>query len=202
MRRLLSLRRAGVLRLVLLAAALGVAAASALVPEPGDDTPGGPETLQPDGGAVAVHALAPDPVGGPDWGVRVYTSVAGWTCPEAGRVDDGTFGAVDENGDLQELTVQASGACSDLGDDPGEVAFAVNRYAAREGQGARTVLFGVASDGVASLTYRVSGEDDEPIETAPDGSFLVVVAGVEPTGAELAVTGTDDETTTYPLDPQ
>src|SRR4051794_33444712 len=91
------MRRLMIAAAVLLSIGAGVGAASALVPQSSDEPNDDPAKYQPDGGPVAVHALADDPAGGPAWGVRVYRSRTGLTCPEAGRVQDGLFGRDDGN---------------------------------------------------------------------------------------------------------
>jgi hypothetical protein len=173
----------------------GVASASVLVPLPGADSISGPDALQPDGGSVATGATAADPAGGPDWAVRVYRSKTGQTCPEAGRVYDGDFGVVDDAGRFTALPVAPSGSCNDL--EHNVAAFAVNRYAETRTQGLRSVLFGVVSSNVRSVTLRIAGSV-QSLELV-GGSFLVVRADDELDDSRLDFTSTDGKTTSYEL---
>lgn len=186
--------------LIVLALALatigGVAAASIIVPQPGDETTGGPDAVQPDGTPATIDALAADPSGGPRWGVRVYRSRAGLTCPEPGRVQEGAFGPVDAEGKVRARPVQASGACVDLSAaDP--IGFAIATFRARAGQGARAVLFGVAP-GVQDLRY-VTPSGDRRLPRAPDGAFMVVEAGFGLAGTALVVVPADSGERRYSL---
>jgi len=53
----------------------------------------------------AVHLLAvvaPDPQGGPPWGLRIVTTTGGSGCIEVGRVLDGSFGGLGEDGSFND----------------------------------------------------------------------------------------------------
>jgi hypothetical protein len=45
---------------------------------------------------------APDPDGGPPWGVRTYSTTERWTCVQIGRVVDGRLGIVGDDGAFHE----------------------------------------------------------------------------------------------------
>lgn len=180
---------------ILIAIVAGVGSASAVVSGSGDDTAGGPEALQPDGGPVVVAVRVAAPQGEPAWAVRIYRSKTGLTCPELGRVDDlGRFG-VAMDGKFVPLTVQASGSCADLSEAP--LAVAINRYAATDDHPSRRVAFGATSGMVRHLAIS-SSKGSVPL-TATNGGFLSVL----PSGSAglMLVAVLDDGTETrYSLD--
>lgn len=47
--------------------------------------------------ATLVQLRAADPVGGPAWGIRLIHTTRGLTCPQIGRVDDGTIGVLGQD---------------------------------------------------------------------------------------------------------
>jgi hypothetical protein len=182
----------------LLAAILvGVAGASAFVDASGQDTPVGPATVQPDGSAARLAVTATDPAGRQPWAIRVYRSQAGWTCPEAGRVQDGDFGQVDADGVFRPSTVQAAGSCIDL--DKAPVSVTVNRYPANGDRGARAIIFGVVSSDVSRISARIAGRNRELAVT--NGTYMAVAADRDLTDAAIEITLTDGSTKTYVLRP-
>lgn len=190
------MRRLGLSVSLLLAALGGVAAASALMPAR-DAARSSSASVEPGGSFVTVHALADDPDGGPRWGVRIYESEDGATCPNAGRVEEGRFGRAGARGEHVPLPVAADGACADLTVAP--LALAVQRHPARPGQGERGVVFGVVSRRVTQLTY-TTPEGERTLATTRDGAFLAVEPDAQMTGASLTVTTSDGRRTTYRLD--
>jgi hypothetical protein len=185
--------------LLVLALGGGVAAASVIVPQ-GDDTQGGPESVQPDGGAVVVGAITSNPGGGPDWAVRTYTSLTGLTCPSAGRWADGEFGRADAQGaGVVPLPVSASGSCADL--ESSDLALAVRRYPQRPGQEERGVVFGVVSGRVREVRL-LGGQDDERVLPLDGGAFLAVGEDMRMAGITLQVARVDGSTRRYALDGQ
>jgi hypothetical protein len=174
----------------------GVASASVFVPAPAAEHLVGSEALQPDGSLAVVGARARDPGGGRAWAVRTYRSRTGQTCPEPGRLSAARFGTIDDRGDFAALPVRAAGTCGDLAHG-GLAAFAVNRYAARPGEGARIAIFGVAAPPVRSVTL-VTPTSTRSLDLVA-GSFLAVGAQHEFAGAVLQLTTVDDRTTFYDL---
>lgn len=167
---------------ILAAVAAGVASASVLVPAPGDDTLGGPSSVQPvPGSARGPFALTPDPDGGRSWAVRVYTSQDGLTCPELGQADAGRFGRENPDGTFSELEVQAGGSCADL--RKSELALARRHHGATGTE----VLFGVlASDDITVSLQTTSGVERI---AADHRAFVYVAAGAELDGAVVRVSG-------------
>lgn len=161
--------------------ATGVAGASFVSPD-GRDTLGGPDSLQPDGGSVSLAGAVSDPARGPSWTVRVYRSKTGQACAEAGRLDgDGNFGVLDENDRFEILPVAASGTCAALDDEP--FSLAVNTYPATAKRGSRSVIFGVTSSSISSVTLLDPRRDSQ---TRPgSGAFLFVTD--EPTTAGASI---------------
>jgi hypothetical protein len=92
----------------------------------GTGLPGAPSSALRGGGILkdTVRLLAistPDPVGGPPWGMRVYSEKAGEGCVQVGRLLDGKLGALGQDnafhddGQFHEFAVGAfgaKGACS------------------------------------------------------------------------------------------
>jgi hypothetical protein len=191
------MRRFGLAIATLLAIAAGVASASALTSTSGSDTVNGPEAVQPDGRGASLPATVADPDGGTAWGVRVYRSQAGLTCPEAGRTKDGNFGQVNGHGDFRSLDIEAAGSCADLAKAP--MALAVNHYPAAGKLPARAVIFGVATSTVAGLRLTTSASARAlPLRS---GSFIAVVRDDALAGATLEATLDDGTTKSYALAP-
>jgi hypothetical protein len=170
------------------AAALGVSAASALVPTPDALAP---QSAVPVAGSERLGPTAADPLGGNDWALRTYTSTSGGNCVEVGRVSDGRFGQIDAAGAYREQPLDASGTCGDLAAEP--VIVAINAYPPRADRGAQTVVFGLASPAVAGVLVQRPGE---AIAARPaigaTGGFLLPLAGTI-AASELPVTVTLDD---------
>ena len=170
------------------AGALGVSAASALVPAPDVRAP---QSAVPVAGSERLGPTAADPLGGIDWAVRAYTSTSGGNCVEVGRVSDGRFGQLDAAGTYRESPLDASGTCGDLAAEP--VIVAINAYPARADRGAQTVLFGLASPAVTGVLVQRPGET---VAARPaigaTGGFLLPLAGTI-AASELPVTVTLDD---------
>jgi hypothetical protein len=190
-------RRLGLGLATVLAVIAGVASASALTASSGNDTVGGPDAVQPDGGGAIVPATVADPDGRPPFAVRVYRSKAGLTCPEAGRTKDGNFGQVDGDGNFKALDVEAAGSCADLSKAP--MSLAINHYPAAGKIPARAVLFGVTTGQVSTLRLDLAtGSRTVPID---GNAFITVVRDEALQGATLAATLADGTTKSYALAP-
>ncbi|MDT7801717.1 MAG: hypothetical protein QOI78_5150 [Actinomycetota bacterium] len=172
---------------ILVAAAVGVSAASAVV---GGQAAPAAQSPEAQAGSDSVDQTAPDPRGGPDWAVRVYTSTTA-ACVELGRVSAGRFGQLDADGSFYGLPLDEGGTCGDLETDP--VILAVNRYPAEDGRGARTVLFGQASRGVTDVhVMRGDGTSRAHPGVGPAGGFVLPLAGMmSPTVLPTVVTLSD-----------
>jgi hypothetical protein len=163
-------RLIGIWLATVVAAGLGVAAASAVTETPPEKEP--PE-MAPQNGTEAIGARAEDPAGGPGWAVRRYTSTSGAACVEVGRYDGETFGVVDASGALTPQPLGVGATCGELDQDAALVA--VNRYAAREGQPARTVLFGRSDTRVADVAMKPDATVQRDPAEAKDRTFVLVV---------------------------
>jgi hypothetical protein len=190
-------RRLGLGLATLLAVAAGVASASALTSSGGNDTPLGPESVQPDGRGASVPVTAADPDGGVAWAVRVYRSQAGLTCPEAGRTKDGNFGQVYSDGDFHVLDIEAAGSCADLAKAP--MSLAVNHYPPSGKLPARAVIFGVVTPKVVSITLS-SAAGSRAVAIKGD-AFIVVTREDALQGTSLDATLSDGSTKSYTLRP-
>jgi hypothetical protein len=158
---------------ILVAAAVGVSAASAVVGRGATPAAQNPE---PEPGSDSIDQTAPDPGGGPDWAVRTYTSTTGAPCVELGRTNAGRFGQLDAGGSFYDLPLDGGGTCGDLAADP--VILAVNSYPAGERREARTVLFGRASPEVTDvLVMRGGGSSRAHPGAGPAGGFVLPLAG-------------------------
>jgi hypothetical protein len=174
---------------------LGVGGASAFIDDTGQDTINGPQALQPDGNGATLAASTADPAGEQPWAVRVYHSVTGLTCPEAGRTQDGDFGQVDGDGEFRSNSIQAAGSCIDL--DKAPMSVVVNQYPANKVRGARAVLFGVVSPSVSAVAIRVAGQSRQ-LSTA-HGAFMAVVDPNDLGDASVEATMQDGSTKSYAL---
>jgi hypothetical protein len=190
-------RRLGLGLATLLAVAAGVASASALTAGSGNDTPLGPEAVQPDGSGASLPVSTVDPDGGVAWAVRVYRSQAGLTCPEAGRTKDGNFGQVYRNGDFHVLDIEAAGSCADLAKAP--MSLAVNHYAPNGKLPARAVIFGVVTPKVTGITLS-SAAGSRAVAIKGD-AFIVVTREDALLGTSLVATLSDGSTKSYALRP-
>ncbi len=190
-------RRLGLVLATLLAVAAGVASASALTSSVGNDTPLGPEALQPDGNGARVPVTVADPAGGVAWAVRVYHSQAGLTCPEAGRIKDGNFGQVYSDGDFHVLDLEAAGSCADLAKAP--MSLAVNHYPATDELPARAVIFGVVTPKITAIT--LAGAAGSRALTIKGDAFIAVTREDALQGTSLNATLSDGSTKSYALRP-
>jgi hypothetical protein len=190
-------RRLGLGLATLLAVAAGVASASALTSSGGNDTPLGPEAVQPDGRGASLPVTAADPDGGVAWAVRVYRSQAGLTCPEAGRTKDGNFGQVYTDGDFHVLDIEAAGSCADLAKAP--MSLAVNHYPPSGKLPARAVIFGVITPKVTGIALS-SAAGSHAVAINGD-AFIVVTREDALLGTSLDATLSDGSTKSYALRP-
>ncbi len=191
------MRRVGLGLATLLAVVAGVASASALTSSGGNDTPLGPEAVQPDGRGASVPVTTADPDGGVAWAVRVYRSQAGLTCPEAGRTKDGNFGQVYGDGKFHVLDIEAAGSCADLVKAP--MSLAINHYPASGELPARAVIFGVVTPKVTGITL-AGATGSRPLAIKGD-AFIAVTREDALQGTTLAATLTDGSTKSYALRP-
>ncbi|MET0603988.1 MAG: hypothetical protein ABW167_18535 [Baekduia sp.] len=191
------MRRLGLGLAILLAVVAGVASASALTSSGGNDTPLGPEAVQPDGRGASVPVTTADPDGGVAWAVRVYRSQAGLTCPEAGRTKDGNFGQVYSDGEFHVLDIEAAGSCADLAKAP--MSLAVNHYPASGERPARAVIFGVVTPKVTAITL-AGATGSRPLAIKGD-AFIAVTREDALQGTTLAATLADGSTKSYALRP-
>jgi hypothetical protein len=198
------------------ATAIGVAAVALSI---GGHSSGGPMTIPPrlpfsspappTAAASAVPGSArlvqtfPDPVSGPDWGMRTYRTRNGMTCVQVGRIESGVIGAIGAYGaysnDMR-FHPFALGRGVGLGDcapnDARGHAFinisAVNTAASAAEQpclqhdvalprehcaasSLRDVYFGLLGPDATSITY--AGTDGRPVTErtrGSDGAYLVV----------------------------
>jgi hypothetical protein len=172
---------------ILVAAAVGVSAASALVGQGVTPTPLSPE---PEPGTDSIDQIEPDPQGGPDWAVRVYTSTTGAACVELGRISQGRFGQIDASGAFYAIALDEGGTCSDLKAEP--VILAVNSYPTQEHRDARTVLFGRASPTVSDVLVQRGGSPRAHPPAGAAGGFILPLAGtVSPSALPTVVTLND-----------
>ncbi len=188
------MRRLGLGLAILLAIVAGVASASALTSSGGNDTPLGPEAVQPDGRGASVPVTTADPDGGVAWAVRVYRSQAGLTCPEAGRTKDGNFGQVYSDGEFHVLDIEAAGSCADLAKAP--MSLAVNHYPASGELPARAVIFGVVTPKVTAITL-AGATGSRPLAIKND-AFIAVTREDALQGTSLAATLSDGSTKSSP----
>jgi hypothetical protein len=155
------------------AAVLGVAAASAVTGATKEDAP---PSVKAKPGSAKVGARHPDPGGGSPWAVRRYTSTSDAACAEAGRYDGRDFGATDQQGDVENQPADEAGVCSDLTEDPAVIA--INQIGARDGQDARTVVFGVAGADVVAVRFAEGAQSRQEIELDGERTFAVVIDGL------------------------
>ena len=120
-----------------------------------------------------AEVTAPDPRGGPAWGVRVYVDTAGNPCLVLGRVLDGRLGIVD-NEQFRPLPPDATGSFTDRS---GHLAVLNRRYGAALGP--TQVLYGYADRTIEGLTLLLI-DKSIPIKIGNDGVYIVAFAGTNP----------------------
>ncbi len=128
------------------------------------DTLAAPDTF-------TVAATAPDPRGGPDYGVGLYRNATGARCVVFGRHVGGAIGGVDSDGTFRELPLEHGGTC--LPEFSADMPVGVN-YARSYGTG--MTVWGVASPAVMSLRIEAGTERHE-IRPTRHGVFLLPLDG-------------------------
>jgi hypothetical protein len=121
---------------------------------------------------LAAASTTVDPGGGPPWGLSTYTSQRGQQCVIAARVVNGQLGLISA-GKFTPLRKGVPGFCDRLSRN--HLIFTVRAYSA--GNGGRTLLYGQADREVQRLLLQTS-HGPRPIHVMSDGTFLVVVTGV------------------------
>lgn len=187
--------RIGLVIAVIVAVAAGVGTASALHGTEGVDAVG-PNMIHPDGRGSVIAATTPDPVSGRAWAVRVYGTIEGQTCAEVGRAENGEFGQYNEADELEPLSVQGGGGCTDFAKSP--VMVGISRFPAREGHDGRSVLAGLVTSDVERLVLRtIAGTRDLPIQ---HGAYVAIVNESElDTGAGVDATLADGSSVSVQL---
>jgi hypothetical protein len=178
-------RRTLVLALVatLLLAAVAAAATGLLWdddPVSSEREPLSPALERAPGDARLSPVRVPDPVEGPPWGARTYTSRLGLPCIYVGRVQAGRLGLV-RDGRFAPYTGRVGGQCATEPDQ--HLTFSVRRSS--EPDGGRSLVYGLVDRTVTSVAL-LRGVRRETLPIAPDGVFLHVSAGAEALrGAQL-----------------
>jgi hypothetical protein len=192
--------RALVLALVaaLLLAAVAAAATGLLWdddPVSSERKPLSPALERAPGDARLSPVRVPDPVEGPPWGARTYTSRLGYPCIYVGRVQGGRLGIV-RDGRFAPYTGRVGGQCATEPDQ--HITFSVRRSS--EPEGGRSLVYGLVDRTVTSVAL-LRGGGREALPIAPDGVFLHVSAGADALrGARLetVVAGRMSRTTLLP----
>lgn len=188
-------RRISITLALLLAIAAGIASAS--VVSPGTASAPLPARDELPAGSVVAGLPVADPRGGPPWAVHVFDGDTSWRCIMAGRVEGDAFGPVDASGHVTDSGAVARGSCANPQAEPAQVALV--RYAGTAGAGARSVLFGIVSEDVTSVTVVAPGATG-PVQLDPARTFIVVSDGLTPPGeSTIEVTMTDETTRSYRL---
>ncbi|MDA0181646.1 hypothetical protein OJ997_15175 [Solirubrobacter phytolaccae] len=158
---------------------------------------------------------APDPDGGPEWGLQLASTTRGLGCLLPGRVAQGRIGELGDDGRLHPYprdVVRNPGECALL--DRGDRLFhnvARERYSARavrlgpcspgatdrrlctDGP-ARTLLYGTLGPRAKAVVYRTPDRKLRTLSTVgPEGAYLIVL----PAGASDVIRSVPD---THPLD--
>jgi len=123
-------------------------------------------------GTFTVAATAPDPRGGPDYGVGLYRNATGARCVVFGRHVAGAIGGVDGEGTFRSLPLEHGGTC--LPEFSAEMPVGVN-YARSHGTG--MTVWGVASPAVTSVGIEAGAARHE-IRPNRHGVFLLPLDGV------------------------
>ncbi|MCW2985974.1 MAG: hypothetical protein JWR63_3544 [Conexibacter sp.] len=142
---------------------------------PGLKDPDGRNDIAPSDRQLS-EASAADPLGKERWGLRTYRSTGGKTCLVVGRVVGGRLGVI-QQGQFKELPAHSTGVCNPL--SRLHVSLAQRAYSPAT-SASRTVLYGVVDRTVTRLHILSVTGKATPVRIAPDGTFIVVRAGVRP----------------------
>jgi hypothetical protein len=173
-------------------------------PVPGD------VEIRPDG-PVRIEARAADPLGGPDWAVRVFPAervtrarsrragvdpvIGRPLCAQLGRIHDGRFGWLEADGTFRPLPVGAQGGAistcgsrtPDLNGVPTlDAVSPITDPAAPAARVRSTVAWGIAGSAARTVALYVAGRAVTPDPTA-HGAFVVAVG---PEVSQQAIRGT------------
>lgn len=143
---------------------------------------------------------APDPDGGePAWDLRLSRTGGGETCTTVGQVLDGRLGIVGLDGVFRALPLDAVDSCGVQA--PGApVLVGAQTFVGRSPREARTVVSGVAGNGVRSVSVEAGGAVRR-LRLGPDGSFVTVYRGeAEEVRPTILITAADGRRRTIPLE--
>jgi hypothetical protein len=138
-------------------------------------------------------ARARDPRNGTVWGVRLYYNKAGDACALVGAVDHGRLGRI-RDGRFSQLPEQATGVCHDMAD---HVFITYRTYT--DTSEPRTVVYGLADRSIASLELKTRDGKRRRIAIAPDGSYVLPLAGRQPLAGATLTVRTPQQTTVRKL---
>lgn len=152
---------------------------SSIAPFAADQTT--PEQRVEAGTSRVLALRAADPSKGvTPWALRLSRSDAGLACSTVGQVRDGAFGIVGLDGEFRELPEANADACG------GEL-IGTRVFSAAKTKDVRTVLYGVAGEGLQRVTVAVAGGKPRTLRHTPEGGFLFVLRGY-PEDAQPVVT--------------
>jgi hypothetical protein len=149
------------------------------------------------GGSRVLAVSAPDPAGGPPWGMRIVHTTRDLVCVQVGRLYHGQLGvlgqdgAFGDDGQFHPLPTQAiggAGAHCDLSDtyssneisgipESGQMPMSGNLGSLSH---ARWISYGLLGPHAVSITYRYHGHSRTvPVEPVT-GAYLIVLPAIEP----------------------
>jgi hypothetical protein len=131
-----------------------------------------PDEQTPLAGTATVSPVrAADPGGGLPWAVRVARGRTGFTCTTVGQVKDGVFGLVGLDQVFRRLPGELSDACGQGGTLTGARVMAADRRA-----DVRSIVYGVAGDGLAAATL-TTAHGDRRLTIGPGGTYIAALRG-------------------------
>jgi hypothetical protein len=168
--------------------------------------------LRPEG-PVRIQARAADPLGGPDWAVRVFRAarvvapgsrrpgvdpvIGHPLCAQVGRIHDGQFGWLTADGTFRPLRIDAQGGSVSMcgsrradanGEPTLDTLSPITEPHAPAARVKATVAWGVAGRGARTVTLKVAGRTVVPNRT-PDNAYIIAV-GPETGQQEISGTAT------------
>ncbi len=138
-------------------------------------------------------ARAKDPHNSTTWGIRLYYNNAGETCALVGAVDHQRLGQL-QNGKFKPLPQRASGECHNMADH-----IFIARRTYTDTPEPRTILYGQADRTITALQLQTHDGKHHNIPIAPDGSYILPLAGTNPLNNATLTTQTPQHTTTHQL---
>ncbi|HEV2812389.1 MAG TPA: hypothetical protein VGW10_03975, partial [Solirubrobacteraceae bacterium] len=173
-------RRVAILALAAALLLAGLAVAASLIvtgdPIPSANERDVPTEATPEPGTAQVADVrGDDPDQAPPWTLRLSRSRTGLLCVAVGQVVEDEFGLVGLDGRFRALPLLGVDACAAQDAEPPAM-IGARMFAGKRAEDVRTVVYGVAGDGLRSATLH-DARGERRLETDPGGAFVAAYRG-------------------------